>query len=143
MIFKTFLRFLIYFSLLYSYNSVAYNFSNNDLANDSINFDLESHNKTVYYFDFYNPFLPVDVEYMNFKLDGSMMYPLANTIPKKIHFDLSDSLSMSQVSFIQDHSNRFYDTGIALKTKSLNNSCLLYTSPSPRDRTRSRMPSSA
>ena len=25
----------------------------------------------------------------------------------------------------------------------LNNSCLLYTSPSPRDRTRSRMPSSA
>ena len=24
-----------------------------------------------------------------------------------------------------------------------NNSCLLYTSPSPRDRTRSRMPSSA
>ena len=28
---------------------------------------------------------------------------------------------MSQVSFIQDHSNRFYDTGIALKTESLNN----------------------
>ena len=26
---------------------------------------------------------------------------------------------------------------------SMNNSCLLYTSPSPRDRTRSRMPSSA
>ena len=25
----------------------------------------------------------------------------------------------------------------------INNSCLLYTSPSPRDRTRSRMPSSA
>ena len=25
----------------------------------------------------------------------------------------------------------------------MNNSCLLYTSPSPRDRTRSRMPSSA
>ena len=58
---------------------------------------------------------------MNFKLDSSLMYPLANAIPKKIHFDLSDSLSMSQVSFIQDHSNRFYDTGIALKTKSLNN----------------------
>ena len=31
------------------------------------------------------------------------------------------------------------DMPIALE----NNSCLLYTSPSPRDRTRSRMPSSA
>ena len=121
MISKTLLRFLIYFSLLYSSNSIIYSFSNYDLTNDFINIDLESHNKTVYYFDFYNPFLPVDVEYMNFKLDGSMMYPLANTIPKKIHFDLSDSLSMSQVSFIQDHSNRFYDTGIALKTESINN----------------------
>ena len=29
------------------------------------------------------------------------------------------------------------------KMASLTNSCLLYTSPSPRDRTRSRMPSSA
>ena len=121
MISKTLLRFLIYFSFLYSFNSIAYNFSNNDLANDLINIDLESHNKTVYYFDFYNPYLPIDIEYMNFKLDGSLMYPLANAIPKKIHFDLSDSLSISQVSFIQDHSNRFYDTGIALKTKSLNN----------------------
>ena len=32
---------------------------------------------------------------------------------------------------------------IELLTKSLTSSCLLYTSPSPRDRTRSRMPSSA
>ena len=30
-----------------------------------------------------------------------------------------------------------------IKTLSNNDSCLLYTSPSPRDRTRSRMPSSA
>ena len=28
-------------------------------------------------------------------------------------------------------------------TESVHNTCLLYTSPSPRDRTRSRMPSSA
>ena len=72
MISKTLLRFLIYFSFLYSFNSIAYNFSNNDLANDLINIDLESHNKTVYYFDFYNPYLPIDMEYMNFKLDGSL-----------------------------------------------------------------------
>ena len=30
-----------------------------------------------------------------------------------------------------------------LRTEKSNNCCLLYTSPSPRDRTRSRMPSSA
>ena len=37
------------------------------------------------------------------------------------------------------------DKGIidTVKTRTLYYSCLLYTSPSPRDRTRSRMPSSA
>ena len=32
---------------------------------------------------------------------------------------------------------------VATDRVKLNNDCLLYTSPSPRDRTRSRMPSSA
>ena len=32
---------------------------------------------------------------------------------------------------------------LAMVMQSINLSCLLYTSPSPRDRTRSRMPSSA
>ena len=35
------------------------------------------------------------------------------------------------------------DSAISLSTKILAKTCLLYTSPSPRDRTRSRMPSSA
>ena len=34
-------------------------------------------------------------------------------------------------------------TGSLHMGHALNNTCLLYTSPSPRDRTRSRMPSSA
>ena len=33
--------------------------------------------------------------------------------------------------------------GLTLAGKTLDKNCLLYTSPSPRDRTRSRMPSSA
>ena len=37
--------------------------------------------------------------------------------------------------------NRFHGKGVQLATNYV--SCLLYTSPSPRDRTRSRMPSSA
>ena len=36
-----------------------------------------------------------------------------------------------------------FDLDLLIKTHSLDYICLLYTSPSPRDRTRSRMPSSA
>ena len=39
--------------------------------------------------------------------------------------------------------NAEFESGVAKKTQKFNNTCLLYTSPSPRDRTRSRMPSSA
>ena len=42
----------------------------------------------------------------------------------------SDALDVSQETFIKAY-------------RALPNFCLLYTSPSPRDRTRSRMPSSA
>ena len=51
--------------------------------------------------------------------------------------------------FIGQNSKYSSDTGFALKSwrrhdfKAKPVSCLLYTSPSPRDRTRSRMPSSA
>ena len=38
---------------------------------------------------------------------------------------------------------RALDATIEAITKTLKKGCLLYTSPSPRDRTRSRMPSSA
>ena len=41
--------------------------------------------------------------------------------------------------FVEMPDNSSADAAI----KGLNGSCLLYTSPSPRDRTRSRMPSSA
>ena len=46
-------------------------------------------------------------------------------------------------NFIQDSVNRRKIKGILNYTPSYNKFCLLYTSPSPRDRTRSRMPSSA
>ena len=35
------------------------------------------------------------------------------------------------------------ENGVYFKPEYMNKDCLLYTSPSPRDRTRSRMPSSA
>ena len=54
--------------------------------------------------------------YLNFKIDGSMMYPILNSIPKQIFLNKTDTTSMSQLSIIQDHSNRYYDTSVALKT---------------------------
>ena len=51
--------------------------------------------------------------------------------------------------FDEDQTEELYDYFIEAKTDSISNAvdafegCLLYTSPSPRDRTRSRMPSSA
>ena len=42
-----------------------------------------------------------------------------------------------------DLENRTYARQIANNRLALAQTCLLYTSPSPRDRTRSRMPSSA
>ena len=44
---------------------------------------------------------------------------------------------------VNDMSEINIDAAMIKSDVSLNHSCLLYTSPSPRDRTRSRMPSSA
>ena len=47
-------------------------------------------------------------------------------------------------NFLEQLNKDFNALGIQLTEKEiLANTCLLYTSPSPRDRTRSRMPSSA
>ena len=46
-------------------------------------------------------------------------------------------------SFASAHGVRTHNAIKALHLDELFGSCLLYTSPSPRDRTRSRMPSSA
>ena len=45
-------------------------------------------------------------------------------------------------SFSQAYLNSSVDEW-ATRVRIIDNNCLLYTSPSPRDRTRSRMPSSA
>ena len=88
-----------------------------------------------------------------------MMYE--NRIEKVLVLDKSDKLTglvtMEDIEKSEKHPNATKDdagqlrVGAAIGTgaetldraKSLFDSCLLYTSPSPRDRTRSRMPSSA
>ena len=67
----------------------------------------------------------------------------------RLFLEDGDSIAVTAVSvcgnFIADiktHEKNGYDSIVVSKTKKSNN-CLLYTSPSPRDRTRCRMPSSA
>ena len=74
-----------------------------------------------------------------------------------ISIDLKDKSSMADFMIIASGTSsrhiqslseqvleKFKDNGIInSKIEGTDSSCLLYTSPSPRDRTRSRMPSSA
>ena len=75
------------------------------------------------YFELFN--LPVTL-----KVDKSQLAKKYFELQKQFHPDF----------FIQASEDEQAD---ALEKSSMLNTCLLYTSPSPRDRTRSRMPSSA
>ena len=57
-----------------------------------------------------------------------------------LNWDLSKSLKLNYSSTASAVVDELRQVGVASDVES---SCLLYTSPSPRDRTRSRMPSSA
>ena len=63
---------------------------------------------------------------------GSVFLPSENPIANVKRSEASDSLQRNKLDLIR-----------SLDEKTLAYLCLLYTSPSPRDRTRSRMPSSA
>ena len=51
-----------------------------------------------------------------FKFNASYKYPIYNILPKSIHFSAIDTVSVSQISFYQDHSNYFYDTNVAMNS---------------------------
>ncbi len=103
-------------TILFSNDTVQVNYIDDDIFDQGIYIDLESHNKTGYLFSKHHPYLMDDIEYFNFKIDGSMMYPLINSIPKQSFLNNLDSTNFSQLSIIQDHSNKYYDTGAILKT---------------------------
>ena len=58
-------------------------------------------------------------------------------------FSLSKAMSAIPVGFAYSTYSGLTVTGVLVFAMIKYNHCLLYTSPSPRDRTRSRMPSSA
>ena len=51
--------------------------------------------------------------------------------------------STKHVKYVTTHDKHLIAAGVEDNLNTIYYSCLLYTSPSPRDRTRSRMPSSA
>ena len=59
--------------------------------------------------------------------------------------DLAQQLVMEKIGWIQEYDQKRWPIPAADQAiiESIEYTCLLYTSPSPRDRTRSRMPSSA
>ena len=70
---------------------------------------------------------------------------IRKTLPRcglrKLHFELQNFKKMHQIKMGRDKlANLLREHNLLIKKKK---GCLLYTSPSPRDRTRSRMPSSA
>ena len=56
---------------------------------------------------------------------------------------VGDALTMIPSAFILREAHRMGAPKLLLARMGLNTACLLYTSPSPRDRQKSRMPSSA
>ena len=56
-----------------------------------------------------------------------------------------EGMTEDALNYFRDVAIPVYDqvSGLLGAAACINNACLLYTSPSPRDRTRSRMPSSA
>ena len=73
-------------------------------------------------------------EYMNKLADAMIPYLRTNGIQYTRH-KIGPNVGQS----IRDSNAGYYDLHLALHS----NACLLYTSPSPRDRQKSRMPSSA
>ena len=107
--------FIIFSSFCYSQTNIPINHLDAHTYT-SIPISLESHRKTIFLLDQNFPNVTHDIEYLNFKIDGSMNYPLYNSIPKRIFLSSSDTLTMSQLTFLQDHSEYFYDTSVALKS---------------------------
>ena len=77
-----------------------------------------------------------------FNVDTIELLPIANDATRVAAL-LSGEIDYTNVVPVQDIERIKSSAGHGVKMTPQNRTCLLYTSPSPRDRTRSRMPSSA
>ena len=87
----------------------------------------------------------IDLDFLNTKTDEVIFFPFQENI---LDYSVTQRLENNSekiilVATLDNYGITSELTGGVLKTKDASYDCLLYTSPSPRDRTRSRMPSSA
>ena len=76
--------------------------------------------------------------------DGRVSDPKADgPFPLPPGFELGTAIAAQQVEHQQPSDWTVFERDAAANNRAEHSPCLLYTSPSPRDRTRSRMPSSA
>ena len=77
-------------------------------------------------------------------LDRNLKRPILMKFGRMMRLGLLDTCDLSANKILWIRQSKMAAAAILKNRKNLNNRpCLLYTSPSPRDRTRSRMPSSA
>ena len=93
--------------------------------------------------------MALDPEILFFDEPGAGLDPISSARLDDLIIELRDGLGATIVIVTHELDSIFAigDRGVFVdadvKTQTALGSCLLYTSPSPRDRTRSRMPSSA
>ena len=80
-------------------------------------------------------------EYSNFQVCVPMGIGLRKALSKQISIGAELQYTKTFTDYVDDVSTIYYDNEKLAEAHG--DDCLLYTSPSPRDRTRSRMPSSA
>ena len=72
------------------------------------------------------------------------IHPVAGRMPGHMNVLLAEAnIAYEQLKDLEEVNSEFEDCDVAIVLGANDVVCLLYTSPSPRDRTRSRMPSSA
>ena len=72
---------------------------------------------------------------------GEMEKPLTET--QQLETEVGDNTNIDSNHYVENQTENFSNNEQIESLSHSISSCLLYTSPSPRDRTRSRMPSSA
>ena len=77
----------------------------------------------------------------NAKIQIRNLYKIFGTDPKSALNFVKDGMNKDELLAKHGHVLGLNDISVDMKEGAI--TCLLYTSPSPRDRTRSRMPSSA
>ena len=90
--------------------------------------------------------MPINYEVKNeigiFTIDNGKVNAITHEMHEELYLHLKDFLSDDsvKVAILSGSKGKCFSAGDDLNE---GDGCLLYTSPSPRDRTRSRMPSSA